>query len=135
MKNWKDIERMSFEELERIAGDSSVQMPERLMESIEAGIAGAELAGKRESKVSLKWLPAMGTLAALAAIAVAVVFTNLHRPTLTDTYDDPLLAYAEIEKRFNKISEKINKTADFAEESYRHTEEMTNRIINQITEK
>ena len=111
MKRTEDIERMSFEELEGISGDGSVEVPEGFSGRLEAGIAGlaAEDSARRSSGFGLR--TAMISLAGAAAAVVLGVLTFGGRGAPADTFDDPRLAYAEVEKSFSLISEKLGKGA------------------------
>ena len=87
MKRLEDIEKMSFEELEKVSRDGGVRMPQGFGERLEGGIAGL-------------------------ALLVLV------RPgTPEDSFDDPRLAYAEVQKSFSLISEKLGKGTELVLEA------------------
>ncbi len=115
MKNLKDIEDISFEELERIASDGSIRVPEGLRASVKATVEAAAAAEdvQRKAPHRFAWLPYAAAFAALA-VCVAVVSVAPLRNAPKDTFDDPAAAYAELEKTFNymaqKVSDTINKT-------------------------
>lgn len=64
-------------------------------------------ASRRTFQAALKW-----AAPAVAAAALAAFFLIPSGPK--DTYDDPAVAYAELERTFNYISQKIDKGAEIA---------------------
>lgn len=111
MKRIEDIERMSLDELLNIADDSSVNVPERLTEKISEGISATEI--RRESRNRTRF--AAGAVGLATAAGLAMLLALPHQPK--DTFDDPALAYAELEKTFAYISGKIDRGLDIVEES------------------
>lgn len=105
MKRIEDIEKMSFEELESVADNSCVKAPEGLRSEIMATLAATALQKKKRAG----WQKS-GRIVRISAITAAVlacmtiVFNLPKQPE--DTYSDPLLAYAELEKAFTMISSK-----------------------------
>lgn len=98
MKSIDEISRLSAEDLERISLDESIPVPEELsgkvLEAVQA--AGAQANRRR-------WVLPAG-IAAVVATLLAVGLTLTRNPEPLDTFDDPYLAYAEVEKVFAKIS-------------------------------
>ena len=93
MKSIDEISRLSAEDLERISLDESIPVPEELSARVQA-------AGRKPAR---RWVLPAGIAAAVATL-VAVGFTLTRNPEPIDTFDDPYLAYAEVEKVFAKIS-------------------------------
>ena len=143
MKKIEDIENMSLEELERIAGDETVKAPEHLrgkvMAAILAQAAGALTPETQATEALTSETQAAETatsepkapetlprrtlsfagyrrpiaLAAAAAAACLILFVTVpHQPK--DTFDDPMLAYAELEKTLGRISSKLDKGMEIA---------------------
>lgn len=109
MKSVDEIERMDFGALERIADDASVKAPDSLIDGIESVIVADALA-RRPSRS--RFSPAVfGALAAVAA-GLALVLALPRQPE--DTFDDPALAYAELERTFSYISGKMDRGMDIA---------------------
>ena len=94
MKSIDEISRLSAEDLERISLDESIPVPEELSARVQA--AGAQANRRR-------WVLPAGIAAAVATL-LAVGLTLTRNPEPMDTFDDPYLAYAEVEKVFAKIS-------------------------------
>ena len=118
MKRIEDIEMMEVEDLLKFAEDSSVPVPQGLEARIRETILSQKIAEEDDAPaVSLRarWITG---LAVAAACTVAAVF--LHNPVQTelkDTFDDPRLAYAEVEKTFERISSKMTKASEMAYEA------------------
>lgn len=102
MKDLDTIQNLTDGQLEKIAGDVSVKMPERLRESLSLICPEEDEASRRRRSF---WLPAA---AAAAIVAGVFIFTgNFRRPK--DTFSDPYLAYAEVERTFAFVSDKMDK--------------------------
>lgn len=113
MKTVEEIERLSAEELEKLAaGQQGVRAPQglqqRLMEAIAADALAAE--GARRRTPRLLYVPALAAVAA----AVLLIAAQMQRQSLKDSFDDPYLAYAEVEKTLRSISDKMSIGADIA---------------------
>ena len=104
MKNIDEITRLTADDLERISLDESIPVPE-------------ELSGKVQQVVrsrTLRWAVPTGVAAAIAVLLAVGLTRN---PEPKDTFDDPYLAYAEVEKVFSKISGTVAYGADKISES------------------
>jgi len=112
MKKLEDIEKLSVEELE--IASSTVEVPDGLRGRIEEALAAETLAAHElapEAPSARRWLPY--TISAAAAIAVvAAVGLGLQNREPRDSFDDPYLAYAEVEKAFQTISDKMSESID-----------------------
>lgn len=128
MKSLEEIERLSLEDLERISADSNVKVPEGLKAKVATRLVAFECREQaKRARLRLRCAFAAASLAAAFALAALVIFPQ----TPKDTYDDPELARAELEKTFAYISGKIDKGLDLAEESVPIVEkpfEMISRI-------
>lgn len=98
MKSIDEISRLSAEDLERISLDESIPVPEELSGKVQEAVHAAGAQADRR-----RWLLPSG-IAAAVAVLVAVGFALTRNPEPIDTFDDPYLAYAEVEKVFAKIS-------------------------------
>ncbi len=98
MKSIDEISRLSAEDLERISLDESIPVPEELSARVQAAVRAADRQAQRR-----RWVLPAGIAAAVATL-VAVGLTLTRNPEPMDTFDDPYLAYAEVEKVFSKIS-------------------------------
>lgn len=106
MKSIKDIERITIEELEAISLDERFVVPHDLDRKIQSRITSKKK--KVYSMISV-------------AAAIIVIVTGLGISTLSnepeDTFDNPYLAYAELEKAFATMSKGVKKGMDMVETS------------------
>lgn len=99
MKKIDDIEKLSLEDLERISIDSSVKVPEGLEEKIKASVEE-----RSRSRHRILWLAG----AAASLVVIASLGLSLRPKPLKDTFDDPAVAYAEVERALLSFSETVN---------------------------
>lgn len=114
MRNIEELEKLSPDFLEGIAEDGSVPVPSsmpRLAENAVLAASGIERysSGRRRTGY------AVGTVLIALAASLAVILSLPRQPK--DTFDDPMLAYAEIEKTFSYITSKMNRGMDLASEA------------------
>jgi hypothetical protein len=109
MKSIKDIEKMTLEELEAVSMDEGIVVPEGFRESMEARMKSHE-AGRKSLRII--------SIAAAASLLVGAGFglAGLNDQP-KDTFDDPYLAYAQVEKALSMMSEGMKKGFDMADES------------------
>ena len=129
MKTLEEIENLSIEELEQAAAGSAVPVPDGLERGIRQALAARELAQAARPRPA-RWAP----YAALAVAAAAAAVVILPQRGPKDTFDDPRLAYAEVEKAFQIISDKMSVGAELAREA-RTVSENTLNIIDNIQSK
>ena len=118
MKKWKDIVDMSPEQLEQAA--AHIEVPQGLEHRIAEQVGQAARSQEILEPGSVRnarhvWLSVAGTAAAVAVIAGVALQSG--RPKLKDTYDDPALAYAEVEKALLRSSEKMQYGTDVLSDS------------------
>ena len=106
MKSIKDIENITTEELTAISLDEKIVVPHDLDHKIQSRILG-----KKKNTYRL--------ISAAAAIAVIVTVFGISflNDEPKDTFDDPYLAYAELEKAFARMSEGMKKGMDMVQTS------------------
>lgn len=106
MKSIKDIQNISTEELTAISLDERIPVPENLSLKVHARIAA------RRRKVHA----IVGTAAAVALIVAGMsLYGSEDEPK--DTFDNPYLAYAELEKALSIVSDGMKKGMDMVETS------------------
>lgn len=136
MKIIEDIEKMTAEELEAAALQERTPVPEGLRERLETALAAkavvTERSGGSTSRRNIRI--SFAAIAAAAAIAAIVVIPRAGRGQLKDTYDDPALAYAQVEATFKQISEKMALGMDKAADAV-STVEKPKQIISKINSK
>ena len=106
MKSIDEISRLSAEDLERISLDESIPVPEELSGRVDATLT------RQRSRAWARW-----AVPAAAAAAVLVGIGLSREPQPKDMFDDPYLAYAEVEKVFSKISGAVAYGAEKVNES------------------
>ena len=111
MKSIDEITRLSAEDLERISLDSSIPVPEELSGKVQEAVRAADRQAQRR-----RWILPSG-IAAAVAVLIAVGLTLTRNPEPQDTFDDPYLAYAEVERVFSKISGAVAYGAEKVNES------------------
>jgi hypothetical protein len=106
MKSIKEIENMSLEQLEAVSMDESIAVPEGFANRLENSLEG------RKSKVKVvRFVAAAASVAVLAGVGFGIA---KWQDEPKDTYDDPYLAYAELERAFEMISTGINQSLEMA---------------------
>lgn len=114
MKTPEEIERLSAKELETLAAAQGLQAPRDLRQRLCEALAAGEVAAQAERKQrSARW----PGYALAAAAAAAALWVALPQRGPRDTFDDPQLAYAEVEKVFRTISDKISPGVDLARQA------------------
>ena len=99
MRKLDEIARLSAADLERISLDERIPVPEELSGRVQEAVHTSP--ASRSKAVLRQALPAVGIAAALAVVAAIGLTRN---PEPADTFDDPYLAYAQVEAVFAKIS-------------------------------
>lgn len=136
MKSIKDIEDMSLEQLEAVSMDESITVPDgfaaRMKENADAAVTvglltGNESEGQGRRKV-VRYVAAAASVVIMAGVGYGIAQWQ-SQPK--DTFDDPYLAYAEVEKAFEKISSSINRSLEMAGE----TEQVIEKATSVFSEK
>ena len=112
MKTIEELQDLTWEELETAASKEAAPVPAGLQTRIAETLAARTLAAEPARNSARRY--GFFALAAAAALAALVVIPRVSAPK--DTFDDPYLAYAEVEKAFQSISEKMNAGVDLARE-------------------
>ena len=113
MKRIEDIEKMGLVELEAAAMEEKVEVPQGLAGRIQERILAAELAKvppivkpQIQRKRILQYSGI--TVAAVVVLALILLKPGMEKDTLQDTFDDPYMAYAQVEKAFAEITNKMS---------------------------
>lgn len=128
MKRIQDIEKLQEEELEMAALGEDITIPAGLEERLKAAIAAKEAVKPKAEPV--RWIP-YAALAVAAGFAAVAIIRHNGSGKLQDTFDDPYLAYAQVEATFQKISDKMALGVDIAAKA-EQTAEKPMEIINKI---
>ena len=109
---------MSLEQLEAVSMDEGIHIPEGFAERLKDDIGTLERLTESEphnSRVITMRVVSVATAAALLVGVVSGIARWQNEPK--DTFDDPYMAYAELEKAFAIMSEGMQKGLAMAEES------------------
>lgn len=128
MKRIQDIVKLQEEDLEMAAFGEDITIPAGLEERIKAAIAAKEAVKPKAEPV--RWIP-YAALAVAAGFAAVAIIRHNGSGKLQDTFDDPYLAYAQVEATFQKISDKMAIGVDIAAKA-EQTAEKPMEIINKI---
>lgn len=128
MKRIQDIEKLQEEELEKAALGEDIAIPAGLEERLKAAIAAKEAVKPKAEPV--RWIP-YAALAVAAGFAAVVAVQHNAAGKLHDTFDDPYLAYAQVEATFQEISDKMALGVDLAAKA-EQTAGKPMEIINKI---
>ena len=112
MKRIEDIEKMGLEDLEAAAMEEKVEVPQGLAGRIQERILAAELAKEPpvgKPQIQRKRILQFSGIAAAAVVVFALVLLKpgMQKDTLQDTFEDPYMAYAQVEEAFRQISKKM----------------------------
>ena len=131
MKSIKEIEKMSLEELIEVSLDEATAIPEgfaeRIGKQVEAHKIARDLENDADRVKTVRWIGAAAAVTLLAGTALGIV--NWQKQP-KDTFDDPYLAYAELEKAFATMSDSLQKGLAMADKS----EDIIDRTINVFEE-
>lgn len=112
MKRIEDIENMTIQELEAEALKNVKNAPEGLEKELEAAIA-SDLIVSRDDRRRFS----VGMVASIAVAASLAAGVFIHRNNaIKDTYDNPMEAYAEVQRTFAYISDKMSPGINLAME-------------------
>lgn len=119
MKSMKDIENMSLEQLEAVSMDENIAVPEGFAERLKGDFGTLErLTEEEPQKTGCVMALRMVSIAAAAALLAGVGFGIARwQNEPKDTFDDPYLAYAELEKAFARVSYGMQRGLAMVEES------------------
>lgn len=117
MNRLEEIKNISSGTLEEYAEDRSVRIPEGFRERLETVLISSAAAGgesvRPPHRVPLKLLAGC----AAVAVAAALVLTLYPEREPEDTFDNPVLAYAELERTFSYIASKMGEGFEITAEA------------------
>lgn len=109
---------MSLEELERVSLDDRTAVPEgfadRIQDVLDAQVIIDDIA---EDSHPGRWIRIVGAAASVAVLAGVGLGIARWQNEPKDTFDDPYMAYAELEKAFATMSGGMQKGLAMAEKS------------------
>ena len=118
MKSLKEIEDISLEQLEAVSQDEAIAVPEGFRQRLEAELdAQNKLETMKEEPRKIRLAPVIGVAASVLLLIGIGLGIARWQSEPKDTFTDPYLAYAELEKAFSPMSEGMNKALAMADKS------------------
>lgn len=118
MKSLKEIEDISLEELDAVSRDEAITVPEGFRQRLEAELdAQDKLETMKEEPRKIRLVPVIGVAASVLLLIGIGLGIARWQSEPKDTFTDPYLAYAELEKAFSTMSEGMNKALAMADKS------------------
>lgn len=118
MKSLKEIEDISLEELDAVSQDEAITVPEGFRQRLEAELdAQNKLETLKEEPRKIRLVPVIGVAASVLLLIGIGLGIARWQSEPKDTFTDPYLAYAELEKAFSTMSEGMNKALAMADKS------------------
>lgn len=131
MKSLKEIEDISLEQLEAVSQDEVIAVPEGFRQRLEAELdAQNKLETMKEEPRKIRLAPVIGVAASVLLLIGIGLGIARWQSEPKDTFTDPYLAYAELEKAFSTMAEGMQKGFSMAEKS----EEIIDRTISVFSE-
>lgn len=132
MKSSKDIEKMSLEQLVAASMDENISVPDGFASRLGDGLEVFERLTEDESRKDgrVRMVRVLSAAAAAALLVGAGLGLSGRQDEPEDTFTDPYLAYAELEKAFAIMSGEIHKGLAMAEKS----EEIIDRTSSVFSE-
>ena len=128
MKSIKEIENMSQEELERASLDERTAVPEGFAERIRASVDAQSIIDEITEDPH-RMVRIVGAAASVAVVAGIGLGIAKWQDEPKDTFDDPYMAYAELEKAFATMSGGVQKALAMAEESEAALDKVTSVFL------
>lgn len=129
MKRIEDIEKMTAEELEAVADDRSIPAGKAGANEVIAKLEIAEEAsGRSPRKVYISWISG---IAATFIVMLGIGFALGNRGP-KDTFDDPALAYAQVQEVFRQIGSGVQQGKAAVDESSQMITDEIEKTINII---
>ena len=118
MKSLKEIEDISLEELDAVSQDEAITVPEGFRQRLEDELdAQTKLETMKEEPRKIRLVPVIGVAASVLLLIGIGLGIARWQSEPKDTFTDPYLAYAELEKAFSTMSEGMNKALAMADKS------------------
>ena len=130
MKDIETIGKLSLEELEAIANDETLQAGDAGANELVAKLEIAEEAkGGSSRKVYVSWITG---IAASFVLLLGIGLALQHSREPKDTFDDPALAYAQVQAVFRQIGAGVQQGRDAVYESEKTISDNVEKTINKI---
>ena len=130
MKRTEDIEKMTAEELEAVADDRSIPAGKAGANEVIAKLEIAEEAsGRSPRKVYISWISGVAA-SFILMLGIGLALQQNRGPK--DTFDDPALAYAQVQEVFRQIGSGVQQGKAAVDESSQMITDEIEKTINII---
>ena len=130
MKDIETIGKLSLEELEAISNDEALKAGDAGAKELVAKLEIAEEAkGGSSRKVYVSWISGIAA-SFILMLGIGLALQQSRAPK--DTFDDPALAYAQVQAVFRQIGSGVQQGRDAVYESERTISENVEKTINKI---
>ena len=130
MKDIETIGKLSLEELEAISNDEALKAGDAGAKELVAKLEIAEEAkGGSSRKVYVSWISGIAA-SFILMLGIGLALQQSRAPK--DTFDDPTLAYAQVQAVFRQIGSGVQQGRDAVYESERTISENVEKTINKI---
>lgn len=106
-----------YSRLKEIAGDSGICIPENLEAGLKAQVEMLAFLDEKPDKGRVVWKRVSGIAAAIAVLVGTGFGVTRYVNTPKDTFNDPYLAYGQVEEAFSMISNRMEKGLKMAQEA------------------
>lgn len=130
MKDIETIGKLSLEELEAISNDEALDAGDAGAKELVAKLEIAEEAkGGSSRKVYVSWISGIAA-SFILMLGIGLALQQSRAPK--DTFDDPALAYAQVQAVFRQIGSGVQQGRDAVYESEKTISENVEKTINKI---
>ena len=130
MKDIETIDKLSLEELEAISNDATLPAGNAGANEIIAKLELAEEAKSGSSrKVYVSWISGIAA-SFILMLGIGLALQQSRAPK--DTFDDPMLAYAQVQEVFRQIGSGVQQGRDAVAESEQMISNEMEKTINKI---
>jgi hypothetical protein len=130
MKDIETIGKLSLEELEAISNDATLPAGNAGANEIIAKLELAEEAnGGSSRKVYVSWISGIAA-SFILMLGIGLALQQSRGPK--DTFDDPMLAYAQVQEVFRQIGSGVQQGRDAVAESEQMISNEMEKTINKI---
>lgn len=130
MKDIETIGKLSLEELEAISNDEALKAGDAGAKELVAKLEIAEEAkGGSSRKVYVSWISGIAA-SFILMLGIGLALQQSRAPK--DTFDDPALAYAQVQAVFRQIGSGVQQGRDAVYESEKAISENVEKTINKI---
>jgi len=129
MKDIKDIEKLTQDELEAISDNPGIAAADTGAKELVTKLELAEEAEERSPrKISFRWISSI----AASVLLILGIGLALQDRGPEDTFDDPALAYSQVQEVFRQIGTGVRQGKDAVEQSEQRVSEEIEKTINII---